>query len=198
MKLLREYRAEVAPLFWLFGVVFIIYLFIFGKFMLELFAGAFVFLYWTFMFAILLRHVREILMYFSGLIMKLKPTIKLKTLDPQCLPTRDINFVELFIFEATPIILIMVINIVVIIVSYSFYPEWYFTPVTLGTFLINFNVFYRNYTRIYIALLYKEDMFRYTPNTLKIFKIIEGYEPSKDLKVILRDSDLKFKRKMKA
>jgi len=169
MKLVNDYRVRMSKWLYLTIVPLVVYFFMFKEYIYDLTAGGIIFMYWTLLYMFTSRYIK---VWFQKIIetkMSLKPIVYFKTFKPKSIPTEQVSAVDIQKIEGYPVLLIIAIQVILIMLSYSSFGDVYLTRVLMGGFVLSFNINYSNFSYIKETLSYPDAVYEYNKVSVKIF-----------------------------
>lgn len=169
MKLVSDYRVRISKWLYLMVVPLVVYFFMFKEYIYDLTAGGIIFMYWTLLYMFTSRYVKVWLQKLIETQMSLKPKAYFKTFKPKSIPTEKVSAVDIQKIEGYPVLLIMTIQVILIMLSYSSFGDVYLTRVLTGGFILSFNINYSNFSYIKETLRFPNAVYEYNKVSVKIY-----------------------------
>jgi len=169
MKLVSDYRVRISKWLYLTIIPLVVYFVLFRAYIYDLVAGGIIFVYWTLLVMFISRYIK---VWFQNQLekkMHLDPVVYYKTLKPKSFPTKMVSSIDIQKIEGYPVIVLMAVQIIAIMLSYSALGDVYLTKVLVGGFILSFDINYSNFCYIKKTLDYPNAMYEYNKVSVKIY-----------------------------
>ncbi|MBI9015343.1 MAG: hypothetical protein JEZ08_24125 [Clostridiales bacterium] len=169
MKLVSDYRVRVTKWLYLTLLPLVVYFILFKTYIYDLVAGGIIFVYWTLLLMFISRYIKVWLKNQLEKRMHFEPIAYYKTLKPKSFPSKMVSAIDIQKIEGYPVIVLMAIQIIAIMLSYSALGDVYLTKILVGGFILSFNINYSNFCYIKKTLDYPNAMYEYNKVSIKIY-----------------------------
>lgn len=169
MKLVSDYRVRITKWLYFTIIPLVVYFILFKTYIYDLVAGGIIFVYWTLLLMFISRYIK---VWFQNQLekrMHFEPIAYYKTLKPKSFPSKMVSAIDIQKIEGYPVIMLMAIQIIAIMLSYSALGDVYLTKVLVGGFILSFNINYSNFCYIKKTIEYPNAMFEYNKVSVKIY-----------------------------
>lgn len=170
MELISAYQERYDLRLLLFLVPFALFFYVFGDFLLGLFAGSFIFTYFVLALVLLNRFLLELLKVPYFLLRGWDYRVNLWSLNPEICTREQVRFFDVLIIELVPFLALQVCYLGLYGLFSQGLGSGYLGNVWLGVLMINWIILYRNVCYVLHGLRYRNrGVYVYKPRELRVY-----------------------------